>query len=107
MRKMNVLDSMPLDIFQMIIEELSLPTLSTFASARKSHASVHAKAMHARLAQLKEEEGAAAAEALRSPLARDAEEEEATWFHNGDGNIEDGGQGTLTVHLKVNKTGTF
>ncbi len=97
---MNVLDSIPFDIFQTIIEELSLPALVSFASTRKSHASVPAKALSARLAQLAAEEKAAAAEALRSHvahLAQEAEEyaeEEAKWFPNGEGNIEDGEPGS-------------
>ena len=96
---MNVLHSIPFDIFQTIIEELSLPALVSFASTRKSHASVPAKAMYARIAQLEEEEEAAA-EALRSHvahLAKEAEEyaeEEAKWFPNGEGNIDDGEQGS-------------
>ena len=49
---MNVLDSIPFDILQTIIEELSLPALVSFASTRKSHAPVPAKAMYARIAQL-------------------------------------------------------
>ena len=73
---MNVLDSIPFDIFQTIIEELSLPALVSFASTRKSHASVPAKAMYARIAQMKEEEEAAAAEALRSHVAHLAKEAE-------------------------------
>ena len=97
---MNVLHSIPFDIFQTIIEELSLPALVSFASTRKSHASVPAKAMYARIAQMKEEEEAAAAEALRSHvahLAKEAEEyaeEEEKWFPNGEGNIEDGEPGS-------------
>ena len=97
---MNVLDSIPFDIFQTIIGELSLPALVSFASTRKSHASVPAKAMYARIAQLEEEEEATAAEALRSHvahLAKETEEyaeEEAKWFPNGEGNIEDGEQGS-------------
>ena len=100
---MNVLDSIPFDIFQTIIEELSLPALVSFASTRKSHAPVPAKAMYARIAQLEEAEEAAATEALRSDvahvahLAKEAEEyaeEEAKWFPNGEGNIEDGEPGS-------------
>ena len=51
---MNVLDSIPFDILQTIIEELSLPALVSFASTRKSHAPVPAKAMYARIAQLED-----------------------------------------------------
>lgn len=55
--------------------------------------------MYARVAQLEEEEEAAA-EALRSHvahLAKEAEEyaeEEVKWFPNGEGNIEDGEPGS-------------
>jgi len=69
------LDSIPFDIFQTIIEELLLPALVSFASTRKSQASVPTKAMHARTAQMKAEEEAAAAEALRSHIAHLAKEE--------------------------------
>ena len=83
---MNVLDSIPFDIFQTIVEELSLSALVSFASTRKSHASVPIEAIYERIAQLKE-----------AHLAKEAEEyaeEEAKWFPNGEGNIEDGEQGS-------------
>ena len=52
---------------------------------------------------MKEEEEVAAAEALRSHvahLAMEAEEyaeEEAKWFPNGKGNIDDGEQGSIMM----------
>tara|TARA_B110001450_G_C17483407_1_gene425198 strand:+ start:287 stop:544 length:258 start_codon:yes stop_codon:yes gene_type:complete len=70
-------DSLPNDIIQAIIKELSLPDTKSFASTRKSHA----LAMYERIAQMEQEEEAAAAEEYA--------EEEAKWFPNGDGNIAD------------------
>ena len=75
---MNVLDSIPFDTFQMIIEELPLPALLSLASTRKSHAAMLARAMHARIEQLEEEE-VTAAEAR----------EESLWFPNLTGEMDE------------------
>lgn len=75
---MNVLDLISFDTFQMIIEELPLPALLSLASTRKSHAWIPAKAMYARIAQLEEEE-VAAAEAR----------EESLWFPNLTGEMDE------------------
>ena len=76
---MNVLELISSDFFQMITEELPLPALLSLASTSKSHAWMPASAvLHARIAQLEEEE-LAAAEAR----------EESLWFPNLTGEMDE------------------
>ena len=98
------LDSIPLDVFQKMFEKLPLRALVLFASTCKSYcshppASVSAKAMHARIVQLKEEEDARRKEEKRiarlkkredaaEAAAENAEsEDENHWFPGLDGDM--------------------